>query len=334
MGFSEAETQVLLAVRRLTVRGLPCDAESLESLGRAKFGSYKVDWSEAFGALENKGLLTRRDDTFSLTATGDECAVELSQQRPLYMYFYNQYYQSAEQSRAHGEFCRRVYGENLCQHGMMDREQMDLMLQVLRLRREQKALELGCGNGMITEKMCDLTGARVTGVDVADDAIRRARERTKNKRDRLTFDIGNINNLEYPPSSFDAIIAVDCLYFVADLAATVGQMLTLLKPGGQMAIYHDSCVEADDPGELALPETSRLGQVLKSLDLKYAAYDVTEQNKRHWRLKEQVLRELEPLFEAEGSDFLFENRMEECSSVQLDDTRFLYHVTLDAAGQS
>ncbi len=326
MQLTEAETQVLLALRRLTVRELPRDRKSVESLGEAKFGTFKVEWSEAFGTLAQGNLITCQDDIYSLTDKGDECARDASSTRPLYMYFYNQFYQMAERSRAHGEFCARAYGENLCQHGMMDAEQLDLMLKVLNLGSNHRVLELGCGNGMITERIFDRTGAHITGIDVADDAIRRARERTRAKRQGLTLDVGNINNLEYPPRSFDAIIAVDCLYFVSDMEQSVRQMAALLKPGGQMAIYQDSCVEADDPKELGLPETSKLGKVLTALGLKFAAHDVTEQNRRHWLFKEKVLRELEPRFRQEGNDFLFNNRIEECSSVQLEDTRYLYHV--------
>jgi len=330
MQFTEAETQQLLVLRRLTMRGLPRHKKSLESLGEAKFGTFKVDWTSALDTLEQRDLLTFQDDTYSLTGKGEVCAKEVSLQRPLYMYFYNQFYQMAERSRAHGEFCRRVYGENLCQHGMMDGEQLDLMLNVLHLSDNDRVLELGCGNGMITERICDRTGAQVTGVDVADDAILSARERTGAKRERLTFDVGNVNDLKYPAGSFDAIIAIDCFYFVTDLEQAVRQIRTLLKPGGQMAIYQDSCVEANDPRELALPETSKLGQVLTALGLRFVAHDVTRQNQRHWLLKEKVLRELEPRFREEGSSFLYDNRMEECTSIQLEDTRYLYHVTLDA----
>ncbi len=328
MLITEAETQVLLILRRLTMRNLPRDRKSMEALGEAKFGTYMVDWSDALGTLGQRRLITHQGGAYSLSDSGDECSRELSDQRPLYMYFYNQFYQMAEHSPAHGDFCRRVYGENLCQHGMMDAEQLDLMLEVLNLGAKDRALELGCGNGMITERICDRTGAHVTGVDVADDAIRRAQERTRAKRERLTFDVGNINNLAYLPRSFDTIVAVDCFYFVADLEQAVRQTLTLLKPGGQMAVFQDSCVEVDDPKELALPESSQLGQVLTALGMRFVAHDVTEQNQRHWILKEQVLRELETRFREEGSDFLYDNRIEECSSIQLEDTRYLYHVRL------
>jgi hypothetical protein len=38
--------------------------------------------------------------------------------------FYNDFYPRAEQSKAHRTLCERVYGKNLCQHGMADMNQI------------------------------------------------------------------------------------------------------------------------------------------------------------------------------------------------------------------
>jgi hypothetical protein len=38
--------------------------------------------------------------------------------------FYTDFYAATEHSRAHAEFCERVFGANLCQHGFADMAQI------------------------------------------------------------------------------------------------------------------------------------------------------------------------------------------------------------------
>ena len=79
--------------------------------------------------------------------------------------FYEKYYTAMKSSAAHAEFCERVFGKNLCQHGFADMAQLDLLLEVTGLRPGQRALDLGCGNGLITEYLSDESGAHITGLE-------------------------------------------------------------------------------------------------------------------------------------------------------------------------
>lgn len=67
----------------------------------------------------------------------------------------------AAQRRAR-QFCSRVFGCNLCQHGFADMEQVDALIAALNLQPGDQVLELGCGNGMVAEYIADQTGAQTS----------------------------------------------------------------------------------------------------------------------------------------------------------------------------
>ena len=85
-------------------------------------------------------------------------------------------------SVAHAEFCQRVFGKNLCQADLMDMVQLEKLLEVLNLSAENKVLDLGCGIGAIAEYISDTTETHVFGVDIANETLAHAQERTPQKK--------------------------------------------------------------------------------------------------------------------------------------------------------
>ncbi|MBN1936224.1 MAG: class I SAM-dependent methyltransferase, partial [Anaerolineae bacterium] len=151
--------------------------------------------------------------------------------------WYESYYKAIPQSKAYSEFCRRVFGRDMGQHGFSDLTQIDRLIELAALGPADRALDLGCGNGQMAEYISDRTGAHLTGLDYIPTAIEQAQRRSAGKRDRLDFVVGDIGSLPFAPRSFDVLISIDTLYFT-DLDATVGQMKRLLKSGGHIAIFY------------------------------------------------------------------------------------------------
>jgi ubiquinone/menaquinone biosynthesis C-methylase UbiE len=105
----------------------------------------------------------------------------------------------------------------------MDMVQLEKLPEVLNLSAENNVLDLACGMGAIAEYISDTTEAHVIGVDIANEAIAHAQERTQKKRDRLEFRYGTMNNLGFPPASFDTIIAIASLHYTENLGETIRQ---------------------------------------------------------------------------------------------------------------
>jgi hypothetical protein len=146
-GLSEAEIQLLATLAAAADRSEPTDRASLTRLGRRDYEDYLEDWSDAFAGLAGKALLGEQDGRYALTAEGARCAQACRAERPgLWWYLYRDFFTAAPSSAAHADFCERVYGRDLCQHGMVDMEELAKLLEVLQLAPGHRVIELGCGN--------------------------------------------------------------------------------------------------------------------------------------------------------------------------------------------
>ncbi len=234
--------------------------------------------------------------------------------------FYSRFYEAVASSAANAEYCRRVYGRNLCQHGFADMSHLDHLIQVCRVSAGSHVLDLGCGNGMIAETIADRTGAHVTGIDFIERAIGDAQARTKIKRDRLAFAVMDMSHLEFPPASFDVVISIDTLYF-GDAWEILRSLIPMLRPGGRLAAFFDqSCEPAQSlesyPKELILPDGTELAQALQRLGLSYRTWDYTEQMLAHVRRRKPVLEALKAQFESEGNRFLYDSHLGEANGIE------------------
>jgi len=227
--------------------------------------------------------------------------------------WYVSFYRAAAHSRAHSAFCERVYGRDLCQHGYTTMRQLDNLLQIARLNTGDEVLDLGCGTGKIAEYVSDITGARVVGVDCVPDAIEQARMRTADRRERLTFQADDMNTADFPPAAFDAVLALDTLYY-GDPDMLISRLKTILKPGGQLLVFYNFILWNQNDDRRALyPDRTPLGVALERHGLPYYTWDYTDHEYQRSLLSRRVALELEAAFEAEGNCFLFENRMVEAN---------------------
>lgn len=249
--------------------------------------------------------------------------------------FYNAYYSATEHSQAHHAFCERVFGKDLCQHGFANLEQLELLLQVIQLGSVHHALDVGCGNGMIAEYLSDCTGAHITGLDYIPQAISQAQQRTATKSDRLAFVVGDINQLELPISVYDVILSIDSMYFSKDYTATLRELKTALRPTGQMALFFSHGREpwvpkGQFPKEILPPDKTPLAEALRANNLTFRTWDLTLQEYELAQRRKEVLAELKPQFEIEGTLFIYENRMGDAEGISQaieegQHVRYLYH---------
>lgn len=92
-------------------------------------------------------------------------------------------------------------------------------------------LDLGCAGGFMSEALDD-RGATVTGIDPAEDAIKAARAHAQAGNRSISYDVGVGEALPYGNESFDAVVCVDVLEHVEDLAKVIAEVARVLRPGG------------------------------------------------------------------------------------------------------
>lgn len=223
--------------------------------------------------------------------------------------WYNEYFRRAAESPAHSRFCEAVYGKDLCQHGMMDIDEMDFLASLL--KSGEKVLEVGCSNGHITEYLHQKAGCNILGLDYADAAIVQAQERTRDKAAALNFQCADLIHDELPGGDYDAVLAIDSIYFMGDYNKTLAKLNARLRPGGRMIIAAFQAKEDGDPDTILLPGHTRMDEALQSLPFSYVQHDFTTNIRNHWLKNYEFSRKLQSEFAAEGNAFLCEARMAE-----------------------
>lgn len=100
------------------------------------------------------------------------------------------------------------------------------VMQLLAPRPGERILDLGCGDGVLTEKIA-AAGATVIGVDAAPDMIAAARARGLDAR------VCDGGRLEFA-AEFDAVFSNAALHWMkSDPNAVIGGVKRALKPGGR-----------------------------------------------------------------------------------------------------
>jgi 2-polyprenyl-3-methyl-5-hydroxy-6-metoxy-1,4-benzoquinol methylase len=83
-------------------------------------------------------------------------------------------------------------------------------------------LDVGCGEGVLTEQWADRTPGRVVGIDLDDPKLRAEWE--QRERPNLEFHAGDGHTLPFRDGEFEAATAMEVLEHVPDPAAVLGEM--------------------------------------------------------------------------------------------------------------
>ena len=306
---NEADIQVLASIRRAEIEGASSDRATLEN-GADRYWKYLEDWSDSWNRLLNNGFIQGDESGYSLTSRGRPLAEQYYSERPdHFWYYYQHYYPAAQASKAHSQLCERVYGKDLTQDGQADMDSVNDLIAHLGIKEGDKVLDLGCGAGGISEYISDATGSNVTGLDYAATAIEMASARTSDKRDRINFVQGDMNSLDFADHSFDKIISIDTIYWVADIDKALASICRLITPGGRMGIFIANTPLADDSSGAFEPQGTWVAKSLGKLGLSYDAYDYTEGFLDFWPKLKKVVLELRDDFVAEGNEVMFDSFM-------------------------
>ncbi|MCC4594363.1 class I SAM-dependent methyltransferase [Xanthomonas campestris pv. phormiicola] len=104
-------------------------------------------------------------------------------------------------------------------------------------------LELGCGNGWLSQRLAEGLQREVCGVDVNRTELAQA-ARVFAASARLSFVAGDIHTLPLPPQRFDAVVLPACIQYFADPRALIARLLGLLQDDGELHVI-DSPFYAD-----------------------------------------------------------------------------------------
>jgi trans-aconitate 2-methyltransferase len=153
------------------------------------------------------------------------------------------------------------------------------LLGLVRVRAGMRVVDLGCGTGELTRRLADaLPESEVTGVDSSPEMLERAREQAG---ERVRFALGTIEAAE---GRWDLVFSHAAIHWVEDHHALVPRLLSLVRPGGQLAVQLPSNhthpthtliteIAAEEPFLTALGGWSRQSPVLGINEYAELLYD-------------------------------------------------------------
>jgi ubiquinone/menaquinone biosynthesis C-methylase UbiE len=101
----------------------------------------------------------------------------------------------------------------------------------LRLKAGTDYLDLGCGAGMAAQ--CAATrGARVSGLDAAENLLVIARSRVPNGN----FHVGELESLPFPDHSFDLVTGFNAFQYAARPSAALAEAKRVVRPGSHVVV--------------------------------------------------------------------------------------------------
>lgn len=111
----------------------------------------------------------------------------------------------------------------------------------------EHVVDIGCGTGNLTQALLDVLGVdgRVTAVEISLDMIVRAQEKIGIGEPRVHWQVADVlRPLPFKDGSFDRIFCYQVWPHLQEPEAMLKEFLRVLKPGGQLHIWHTDSREA------------------------------------------------------------------------------------------
>ena len=105
-------------------------------------------------------------------------------------------------------------------------------VELMRIAPADTILDVGCGAGWLSRILADrVPQGRVVGMDISDEMIRHARERSAG-RANLEFVVGKVDEIPRQDAEFAHAISVESAYYWPDPAKGIREIHRVLRPAG------------------------------------------------------------------------------------------------------
>jgi ubiquinone/menaquinone biosynthesis C-methylase UbiE len=129
------------------------------------------------------------------------------------------------------------------------------------LENELNIIELGCGNGWLSNKISEMGKTNVIGADVNEHELKQA-ARVFGNKNNLVFVYANIFDSKLNEMKFDIIILASALMYFKDVNALIDKLIGILNSGGEIHIIDNpfySEQNAASARERALEHYKKMG---------------------------------------------------------------------------
>ncbi|HET9718561.1 MAG TPA: class I SAM-dependent methyltransferase [Solirubrobacteraceae bacterium] len=110
----------------------------------------------------------------------------------------------------------------------------DLVVELVGGLDPRSILEIGCGPGILADRLRAELGLPVTAIDISERMVQLAQARG------IEAQLGDVQQIPFPDASFDLAIAAWMLYHVPDLHRALGEVKRILRPAGRFVAVTNS----------------------------------------------------------------------------------------------
>jgi ubiquinone/menaquinone biosynthesis C-methylase UbiE len=109
----------------------------------------------------------------------------------------------------------------------------DQLVEALRIGTGDRVLDLATGTGEVAVRAA-ARGAHVSGLDIAEPMLEKARRRAKEEGVQVVFELGDVEYLPYEDATFDVVVSNFGLVFAPDHANVAAELARVSSPGARL----------------------------------------------------------------------------------------------------
>jgi len=138
------------------------------------------------------------------------------------------------------------------------------LAELCHVSKDTKLLDVSSGTGESACFIAEQFGCQVTGVDVSEYMVERARRKAKERGLPVAFKQGDAHNLPFDEHTFDAVIS-ECTTCLLEKGRAISEMVRVAQSGGYVGI-HDICWKDDTPEHMKQKLAEIEGERPETLD--------------------------------------------------------------------
>ena len=106
-----------------------------------------------------------------------------------------------------------------------------------KISKSDNVLEIGCGTGLFTRKVFELTTAKITATDLSDDLLKIAKEKSPD----INFLIDDAMEMSFTDNNFDVVFGSSILHHL-EMFKALKEIYRVLKKGGRMVFAEPNMI--------------------------------------------------------------------------------------------
>jgi SAM-dependent methyltransferase len=159
-----------------------------------------------------------------------------------------------------------TYGNDLGQTSWVTAEESAEIPGMLRLNRDSRVLEIGCGSGRYALHVASGVGCKITGIDLNEPGIENAKKLADaaGLSEKVNFQLCDAAKaLQFADTQFDAVFSNDVLCHIPGRDGVLHEIWRVLKPGGRM-LFSDALIVGGVISHQEIASRSAIGYYLFS----------------------------------------------------------------------